>query len=384
MAIDLAKVESAARTNPRSAPAVRRPWALTGLARKQLFVSKKVRLEDVVLFTQQLALLLRTGNGLVPSIAALAGQVGSPSLGSVLRSVHSRLEEGLELSECLRLHPEVFDHLFVSLVKAGEATGHLRESLDRLVGILEIRRRLRARIREAMTYPTLLAVVMTGVVAFVFAFMIPRFADLFSSLGDDLPLSTRLLVALSDQIRSRWWLLAPILILIGAGVGRVARTALARRTWDRVKASLPVAGKLYAEAHLFQLSSTLGLLLGSRVPHLEAIRSARDVVKSPRYESFFTSLEKNVEAGRGVAPAFQEATLFPETVKLMVTTGEASGSLDVVMGRLAEHYREELESDIRRVSSLLEPAMLVGMGLMVGFIAISLIVPILRMSRTIH
>ncbi len=145
-----------------------------------------------------------------------------------------------------------------------------------------------------------------------------------------------------------------------------------------------MVGKLYGEAYLFQLSSTLGLLLGSRVPHLEAIQIARDVVKSPAYDRFFTDLERYVEAGRGVAPAFQEAPFLPETVKLMVSTGESSGALDTVMGRLAEHYREELESDIRRVSSLLEPAMLIGMGLMVGFIAISLIVPILRMSRTIH
>ena len=175
-----------------------------------------------------------------------------------------------------------------------------------------------------------------------------------------------------------------MLILTGAGVSRLGRTALVRRIWNRVKMSRPIAGKLYAEAYLFQLSSTLGLLLGSRVPHLEAIRIARNVVRSPWYEDFFANLERNVEAGRGVTPAFQEAAFFPDTVKLMVSTGESSGALDTVMGRLADHYREELESDIRRLSSLLEPAMLVGMGLMVGFIAISLIVPILRMSRAIH
>jgi type II secretory pathway component PulF len=394
MAIDLAKVKSGKMTSagpsapppahpsPPSAP--KGASALKRLATARFLTSKKVPLEEVVFFTQQLALLLQTGNGLVPSISALAGQVGSPVLQRVLREVHSRLEEGNELSESLRQHPATFDHMYVSLVKAGEATRHRRESLERLLGILDIRRRLQSRIREAMTYPALLAVVMTAVIIFVFTFMIPRFAELFSSLGDDLPASTRLLVGLSDQIRSRWWVWVPMLILAGVGAGRLGRTAFLRRTWARVKMSLPVAGKLYAEAYLFQLSSTLGLLLGSRVPHLEAIRIVRDVVKTPRYESFFANLEKNVEAGRGVAPAFQEASFFPDTVKLMVTTGESSGALDTVMGRLADHYREELESDIRRLSSMLEPAMLVGMGLMVGFIAISLIVPILRMSRTIH
>jgi type II secretory pathway component PulF len=175
-----------------------------------------------------------------------------------------------------------------------------------------------------------------------------------------------------------------MLIPIGVGIRRLGNTALLRRFWDRVKMRLPIAGKLYSEAYLFQLSSTFGLLLGSRVPLLEAIRIARDVVKSPQYESFFANLEKNVEAGRGVAPAFHEASFFPDTVRLMVSTGEASGALHEVMSGIADHYREELESDIRRLSSMLEPAMLVGMGLMVGFIAISLIVPILRMSRTIH
>jgi type II secretory pathway component PulF len=393
MAIDLAKVESPARAKLRGGaapahPSAPRPsgagGALGRFARARWGTSSKVALGDLVFFTQQLALLLRTGNGLVPSIGALANQVGSPTLREVLRNVQSRLEEGVELSESLRRHPRAFDNLFVSLVKAGEATGHLRESLERLVGILEIRRRLQVRIREAMTYPTLLAVVMTAVVIFVFTFMIPRFADLFASLGDDLPASTRLLVGMSDQIRSRWWILVPMLIPVGVGIRRLGSAALLRRSWDRVKMSLPIAGKLYAEAYLFQLSSTFGLLLGSRVPLLEAIRIARDVVKSPQYEEFFANLEQNVEAGRGVAPAFLEARFFPDTVKLMVSTGEASGALDEVMSRIAEHYREELESDIRRLSSMLEPAMLVGMGLMVGFIAISLIVPILRMSRTIH
>ena len=157
-----------------------------------------------------------------------------------------------------------------------------------------------------------------------------------------------------------------------------------RRLWDRVKTILPVIGRLYEEAYLYRLFSSLSLLLTSHVPLLEAVGIVRDLVRDARYGAFFNNLSRHVEVGHGVTRAFQEADFLPDTVKLMVATGETSGALDTVMGTLAERYREDLESDIRRFSTLLEPVLLVVMGLLVGLIAISLIVPIFRMSRTIN
>jgi len=390
MAIDIARIDVRGEAVLPKASRVRRPGGPGGFARRDLLSSipflnaRRVSLDDLILFVQQLALLLQTGNALAPSIGALASQTRSPAFKKVLDQVHSRLEEGVGFSECLAEHPDVFDSLFVSLVRAGEATGALPEGFERLSGILEIRQQLRARIREAMAYPMVLTVVMTGVVIFIMTYLLPRFAGVFEGLGDALPRSTRLLLSFASFFRSRWWLLLPMMGLVVGGIRWLWRMEPARRVWDRLRMSVPFVGMLHAKACLFQMCSTLGLLLESRVPTLDTIRITRDAVNSSQYRSFFAELTKNVEAGRGIAPAFQEASFLPESLKLMVTTGEASGALDTVMARLAKRYREDLESHIRRLSVFLEPAMLLVMGLVVGFVVISVILPIFRMSRALR
>jgi len=388
MALDLARIE-ADRTadrgeaqEPARAPAGR---ARTGSGwNRGLFSGRRASLDELVLLTRQLSLLLQSGNGLVPSMAALAQQTGSPTMHAVLGDVHERLQEGRTLSSCLEAHPRFFDPLFVNIVRAGEASGELRESLIRLSSILETRRRLRARVREAMTYPLILTVIMAGVVVFMLLYLVPRFGTLFQEMGDALPWSTRLILGSVDLARSRWWALIPMIGVAVVGGRALARREAVRRVWDWLKVSLPVVGRLTTEAYLFQLFSAFGLLLGSRVPHLAAIDIVRATVRHSRYQSFFAELQRHVEAGRGVAQAFREADFLPETVKLMVFTGEMSGALDTVMVHLSEHYREELESDIRRVSTLVEPVMLVVMGLMVGFIATAFILPLFRLSRLVH
>ncbi|MFH1843022.1 MAG: type II secretion system F family protein, partial [bacterium] len=350
----------------------------------QLFESKKVTPTDLIFFTQQLALLLETGNSLVPSLSALSKQVGSPALKKVLKQVTTNLEEGADFSDSLGQHPEAFDSLFVSLVKAGEASGALTVSLTRITSILEVRRNLRSEIREAMAYPTVLMTIMAGTLVFMFTFIIPKFEAIFEGMGDDLPTSTRLLLGTGELIRSSWMIILPILIAAIVGLRFLFRTPIVRGLWDQLKLKLPLAGSLVKLGYLFQLFSTFGLLLGSRVPLLDTIGIARQVIRNVQYETFFARLVKNVEAGQGLAGTFAETEFLPETVKLMVSTGEQAGALHTVMERLATHYRQELESSIRRLSVVLEPALLVVMGIMVGFIAVSFIVPIFKMSRAVH
>ncbi len=367
-------------------PAEARPKTdfLSRLNNIKLFESKNVSLDDLVLFSQQLALLLETGNALVPAIGALAGQVESTALKTVLHKVHSQLEEGVSFSDCLRQHPQVFDSLFVSLIRAGEATGELTEGLNRIAGILQIKRGLRARIREAMAYPTVLLVIMTGTMIFLLSFVVPRFEGIFAGLGDELPFSTKMILGLTHLIRSRWWAIIPIISAAVLGFRWLLKRPLVIDILDRLKTGFPVVGPLFACGYLHQLFLSLGLLLGSRVPLLEAIGISREIVKNARYTAFFDRLTKYVEDGLGVSQAFREAPFLPETVKLMIFTGEESGALDVVMARLADHYQQELETNIKRLSVVLEPVMLVVMGGLVGFIATSFILPIFKMSRAIH
>jgi len=357
---------------------------LRRLARAELFAPRRVPLAELVVFTQQLVLLLRGGSGLAPSIRALASQTRRPLMRGVLERVTDRLESGRGLSEAMPQHPEAFDTLYVSIVKGGEASGQLAASLAQLARILETKRLLRERIREALSYPTLLLTVMAVVVVFMLVYMVPRFGELFRDMGPELPWSTRLILIAASALRSSWWLLLPIGILAGVGVARLWRRPAVRHAWDRAKVRLPIVRTVFGEGYLFQLFSSLGLLLGSRVPHLEAIGIVRRSIRHVEYDRFFDELTRHVEAGRGVSPAFQEAAFLPDTVKLMVATGESAGALDRTMLDLSERYRESLESHIRRLSSLMEPVLLVVMGLMVGFLAVSFILPLFKLSRMVH
>jgi len=287
-----------------------------------LLEPKNVGLQELSLFTQQLALLIETGNGLVPSVEALSRQVSSPALRKVLGTVHGRLEEGNDLSACLQKHPDVFDSLYISLVRAGEASGALKESLVRIGGILEVRRELRNRVREAMTYPAVLATIMVGTVIFLLVYMVPKFSDIFDALGDEIPRATAMLLGFADLMRSSWWLLLPIAGLTALAGRWLWKRERVRRLRDRLMLSLPLLGDLTTRSYMYQLFSSLGLLLSCRVPHLEAIGIARQVVRNAYYREFFGKLEQQVRAGRGMSNAFQEASFLPETVKLMVSTGE--------------------------------------------------------------
>ncbi len=382
MAINLAGIER--ETCEKGGDLGRAGARWSTLARKSLFAPSKVSVDELLIFTRQLALLLRTGNTLAPSVRALSDQARSDAFANALRRVYGDLQGGASFSESLERHPSAFGPLYVNLVRAGEATGALLESLGRLAGILEIERGLRARIREATTYPIVLLLVMVGVLLFTMSYVLPRFADLFAGVESELPATTRVLISVSSAAHSRWWLLPPITLFVICAVRWSWSMGPLRRTWDRVKVLIPLVGRLYEEAYLYRLFSSLGLLLASHVPLLDSVEIARGIIRDTRYGAFFDNLLRHVEVGHGVTPAFEEAAFLPNTVKLMVATGEKSGALDTVMGNLAERYREELESDVRRFTSLVEPALLVVMGLLVGLIAVSLIVPIFRMSRAIN
>lgn len=389
MALDLTATAKVQRPAAEEAPEAIRPSPaatrqLHRILNVQLGRQGKGTLEELVFTTRQLALLLETGNGLVPSIEAIAKPLRPSDLRTALLQVHDRLTEGAVLSECLAQHPRTFDDFYVSVARAGESSGTLRQSLERLVQVLEIRRQLQNRFREAMTYPIVLTVIMVAVVIFMLTYMFPKFKDLFADLGDEVPAMTRVLLSTGDFLRSRWMFVIPITVVVAVAACKLLRRPAAKRAWDGVKVVLPGVGGVFRKAYLFQVFSSLGMLLGSRVPHLEAIQITRRSVRNVRYERFFAKLAEHVEDGHGVSLAFQESAIFPQTVKLMVSTGEASGALDRVMTRLSEHYREELESDIRRLSSMIEPVMLVIMGILVGSVAVSFIVPLIKLSRGVH
>jgi type II secretory pathway component PulF len=382
MAIDLAELGSHQPERGADLKVVRGGSSRPG--RRQFDFRRNASLDDLVIFTRQLAMLVHSGNGLVPSIDALAQQVESDAFRNILVDVHKRLQDGLPLSDALDHHPDSFDHLFVSLIRAGELSGQLQESLRRLSSVLEGRRTLRSRVKEALTYPAILLSITGGVMILLFTFILPKFDDLFSGLGAELPFFTRLLLGISDLISSRWYIALPILLVTAAVSHRAWGMSAVVRFRDELKLRLPIARQLYEEMYLFQLFLSLGLLIKSRVPLLDAIEITRGTVNHYRYQEFFSRLAEQVANGQGLSRAFNEASLFPETVKLMVSTGESSGSLEEVMLHLGDRYREDLEVRIRRLSSAIEPVMLVFMGVVVGIVAMALILPLFKLSSALR
>jgi len=340
--------------------------------------------KDRIFFTERLALLLETGNPLHTSLQSLEQQTDNPEMGAVIADLRESVASGRSFSNALSHHPEAFPPAYVSLVAAGEHGGFLYKVLERLRELDEKRDELRSTLISSFSYPAFLIVFSVAVVLFVLLVVFPKFGDLFQMIWDKLPVTTRILMTLSAVLRDH----AAALLAGTAGAGLLAWRWLAspagRSALDRVLHRLPVVSDLKVRYQLVQFLYVMSLALGNGVPMLEALRSCREVVASPTFRAFVERLEGGVAEGRGISAGFAETDFVPVLVRQMIATGEETGDLALVMGRMAEFYEREWRSQLTVLSKLVEPAMLVIMGLVVGLIVSSLILPIFKLSTTVH
>ncbi|MEM7411291.1 MAG: type II secretion system F family protein [Myxococcota bacterium] len=346
--------------------------------------SERVTDRDRIFFTERLALLLGTGNGLHASLRALEEQAGHGGMESVIRDLQEGVEGGLSFSQALARNPESFPPSFVSVVAAGESGGFLSEVLERLRDLDEKRQELRSTLFSAFSYPAFLALFSVAVVGFVLIVVFPKFGEMFVLIWDQLPVTTRWLMGASEALRQHAW----AFLVASVGLSVVAWQALTRpagKRWaDRALTRLPVVRELAVLYRLVQFMHVMSLGLANGVPMLEALRSCRDVVGSPEFRSFVLGLESSVQEGRGVAVGFTEADFVPPLVAQMIETGEESGELATVMGRMADFYEREWKRKLNVISKLIEPMMLAVMGVVVGIIVSSLILPIFKLSTTVR
>ncbi len=345
---------------------------------------KKIPAREVLFFTNQLSLMLEIGTPLNQSLSAIATQIRNPEFKAVLEKLLEAVEDGSMLSDALRQYPALFSPEYTSLVSAGENTGHLYEMLDRIVELQEKREEFITALKGAMTYPLVLCAVTTLVIIFMLSFVFPRFATLFQGVEQILPPTTKFLMALSGLLRVYWYLVPLLLAALWWGVHRFLRTDRGRFTVDRLKISLPLLAGISIKIYLSQIMRTLGFLMGSSVPLLEALRITKGGSRNVLFTGFLDRIIENVEGGRGLSPAFGETAFIPETVTQMVSTGEASQKLDRVLLRLSEHYETEIKGQIKRATTIVEPALLIFMGIVVGVIVISLMLPIFKLSKVVH
>lgn len=344
----------------------------------------KVKSKEVIFFTSQLALMLEVGTPLINGLAALKKQTKNPAFKDVIGALHRDIEEGQQLSDALRRHPRVFNHVYTSMIKAGETGGFLKEILERLAEMQEKRLALIAQLRSTLTYPAILCLVGFLVVIFVLVGVLPKFSTFFAGKEQILPVSTRFLMALSSSLRGYWW--AYIVITLGLAIGiKLWKESEPGQTMiDRVCVSGPILARLYNKIYTCQLLRTLGHLMDSQVPLLEALEVTRSTIKNRYFRSFIDKIADHVEKGGRFAQPFTTYPYVLDSVKQMVATGEEVGNLPRVMLRLAEYYDIEVDRELKNIASLIEPLALILLGGVVGLIVGSVILPLFRLAHAIH
>ncbi len=338
----------------------------------------KVKHRDLVVFTRQFATMLGAGLPLVQTLATLAEQ--SPeSLTEIAVDLRRQVEAGQSLSAALERFPKTFSRLYISLVRAGEISGNLEIILDRLAGYLERADSLRRRVSGALTYPAVILAMVILLGAGFLVFIIPLFDGIFTSFGAQLPLPTRIIVALSEFFRDYWWLLALVVTAVVLFLRFYSDTAEGRLRLDRWKLGMPVFGGLFIRVAVARFSRTLGTLVRSGVPILDGLAITAVTVGNRVLERAVLETRRAVAEGRTFSDPLAATEVFPPMVVAMIAVGERTGRLEEMLNKIADFYDDEVEVAVASLSALLEPILMIFLGFVVGGLVISMYLPIFQM-----
>lgn len=337
--------------------------------------------KDVMNFTYQVGVLLDAGFALERSLLILSDLVEKKKLKELLKELLSQIRSGKAFSDALSKFPRVFPPFYVNMIKAGEAGGFLEDSITRMAAYLESSHELKSDVRSALIYPAFLCFVGGAMVIMLLAFVVPQFTKIFADMEQTLPLPTVMLLAVSDLVTDYWWLM---LLSAGAVVVLVRRylsTESGRKAWDRLKFKLPVFGTLFKETAVSRFSRTLGTLLASGVPMLNAFQIVKGTIGNERLSEIITSVRESARKGKGISEELRKSDIFPPIAVHMITVGEESGRLDEMLMKIADRFDIEIKTTVKRMLALLEPALILLMGLVVGFIVVSMLMAIFSVNE---
>lgn len=344
----------------------------------------KVKSQDLVVFTRQLATMMDAGLPLVQSLTALEEQTDSPVLKPVLRNITEQVERGLAFSEALTEHPKIFNKLFVSMVQAGETGGLLAEILDRLACYLESSSRLKKKVKSAMTYPVIVCFIALSIALFLIIKVIPVFGNIYKEFGAQLPAPTQMLMTISDVIRTYFILAIASAGGLTFGLVKFKRTKTGTALWDRATLRLPVFGKLAHKVAISRFSRTFAALLRSGVPILETLRIVGQSSGNTVVEIAVERTASSIERGDNLAVALGQHAIFPPMLVRMVSAGEQTGKVDVMLEKISDFYDEEIEATLSALTSLIEPLLIVFLGVVVGSIVICMFLPIFKLNQVVQ
>lgn len=377
------QLDTYARTGPHSLSGSASALEPRAGLRSVASLGRHVKARLITTFASQLALMLEVGTPLATAIKSLVIQTKNTAFRAVLVAVEQDLEGGRQLSDAFARHPRAFDDIFISMVRAGEAGGFLKKILDRVVEVRLKREALRSQLRAALTYPAVLCTLSMVVVVFILVGVLPKFTTFFAGKEQILPPTTKMLMGTSDALRNYWW---GYLLGLGAAVGAwklFAASPVGRSLVDRFLISVPPFSKLMNKIYTTEMLRTLGNLLQSDVPLLEALRVTQQTIRNVHYRRNIDLLMEQVSQGGRFAHVFSAIPFIQESVRQMVATGEEAGTLDTVMLRLADFYDIEVEQDLKAMAALIEPAALMVMGTIIGVMVSSIILPMFKLAHAI-
>ncbi|HSN99954.1 MAG TPA: type II secretion system inner membrane protein GspF, partial [Candidatus Nanopelagicales bacterium] len=335
---------------------------------------------DIALMTRQMATLLKAGVPLLDSLNALIEQVEKESLKRVLTQVREQVREGQSFAKALEAHPKVFPGLYTNMVRAGEASGTLEAVLERLTHFMENQAKLKGKVTGALVYPVFLTLIGGGVVTGLMVGVVPNMTSIFASMDQALPWYTALLIFVSDMLANYWWVLMSVGALATFLFRRWVRTPEGKLRWDGITLGLPLFGRVLQRVSIARFARTLATLLSSGVALLTAMDIVRSVLGNAALEKVVAEAIGSIREGQSIAEPLKRSGRFPPLVTHMIAIGERSGQLEEMLRNVADAYDTEVETQVQMLTSILEPLIIVMMGLAVGFITVSILLPLVQMS----
>ncbi len=346
-------------------------------------IFNKVSFDDLVISTRQLATMIDSGLVLSEAIDILSAQQASRKYKSVLEDVSRDIKSGLDLASSFRKHPDVYPPLYISLVRAGEQAGNLDVILNQLATTLEKDREFRGKIKGALIYPVMVCIMMVGVMLIMLIFVVPRLTSLYTQSNIDLPLPTKILIFISNGLVNFWWLL--LLLIVGGGMlfKQWYATENGKYKTDQLMLKIPVLSKVITGTSLTNFTRTFGLLTTAGVPILDSLKIVKDVIGNSVYKKGLETTYKGVERGLTLSAQLDSVAIFPKIVSQMFRVGEETGKVDKVSFKMADYFESETDHLVKNLTVIIEPLILIVLGIGVAFLVLSIILPIYKLTTSI-
>ena len=342
-----------------------------------------VKTKDILVFTRQFSVMIDAGLPLVQALDIIGTQADNAAFRKVLLAVKARVEAGATFADALGEHPKVFDELFVQLVRAGEIGGILDTILQRLGTYIEKNEKLKRRVKGAMVYPAIVLVIAFGVVGVLITFVVPTFEKMFKDMGGSLPAPTQLLIDISKGFRSYWYIYLGIPIGVLAGFIAWTRKGRGQEIWHDTLLKIPLFGTLVRKVAVARFTRTLGTMLSSGVPILDALEIVARSAGNRTIERGILFVRAKISEGKNIAGPLADTKVFPPMVVQMIGVGEATGAMDAMLGKIADFYDDEVDVAVAALTSMIEPLMMVFLGGTVGFFMIAMYLPIFTMASVV-